>query len=163
MIKNKEIGKIDSLHLSDYILKHYGPMSHLKLQKLLFYSDAYHLAYFGKELIEDKFEAWVHGPVSRKVYNSLRDKSILYSDLEYSDTGVDVDSEFEKLCSDQKAMLNDILSNLSEWSGFQLEAATHQEEPWRNARTGYSPGSKCNVKISKKLTEEFYKNEINEW
>lgn len=37
---------IDSIILSDYILKHYGPMSHLKLQRLLFYCDAYHLAYF---------------------------------------------------------------------------------------------------------------------
>lgn len=45
----KNMGTIDSIILSDYILKHYGPMSHLKLQKLLFYCDAYHLAYFDKE------------------------------------------------------------------------------------------------------------------
>lgn len=75
---------IDSIILSDYILKHYGPMSHLKLQRLLFYCDAYHLAYFDKELITDKFEAWVHGPVSRKVYGSLKDKYMLYEELTYS-------------------------------------------------------------------------------
>ena len=67
-----QLQKIDVLVLSDYIIKHYGPMSHLKLQKLLFYCDAYHLAYFDTELISDKFEAWVHGPVCRKVYDSLK-------------------------------------------------------------------------------------------
>lgn len=69
---HKSLQKIDSVVFSDYILKHYGPMSHLKLQKLIFYCDAYCLAYFDKELVTDQFEAWVHGPVSRKVYNSLK-------------------------------------------------------------------------------------------
>lgn len=45
----KSMETIDSIILSDYILKHYGPMSHLKLQRLLFYCDAYHLACFDKE------------------------------------------------------------------------------------------------------------------
>lgn len=43
--------KIDSIDLANYILYKYGSMSHLKLQKLLFYCDAYHLAYFDEELI----------------------------------------------------------------------------------------------------------------
>ena len=72
MVKTKEYKAIDSIVLSNYILKHYGPMSHLKLQKLLFYCDAYCLAYFGQELITDQFEAWVHGPVSRKVCQRMR-------------------------------------------------------------------------------------------
>ncbi len=60
----KEIAKVDSLLLSEFILFKYGPMSHLKLQKLLFYAQALHLAYFDEPIIEDDFEAWVHGPVS---------------------------------------------------------------------------------------------------
>ncbi|MBR2290865.1 MAG: DUF4065 domain-containing protein [Prevotella sp.] len=63
MVKISEYKTIDSIVLSNYILKHYGPMSHLKLQKLLYYCDAYSLAYFGEELITDQFEAWVHWPV----------------------------------------------------------------------------------------------------
>lgn len=53
MEATKHLGKIDSIVLSNYILKHYGDMSHLKLQKLLFYCDAYCLAYFGEELVTD--------------------------------------------------------------------------------------------------------------
>ena len=106
MKMHKSLQKIDSVVFSDYILKHYGPMSHLKLQKLIFYCDAYCLAYFDKELVTDQFEAWVHGPVSRKVYNSLKDKSILYSDLIYSKKeGEDVDVEFGKLTQDQQDLI----------------------------------------------------------
>lgn len=153
--------KIDSVLLSNYILKHYGPMSHLKLQKLLFYCDAYHLAYFDVELIEDKFEAWVHGPVSRKVFDSLKDKSLLYSDIEYVDNGIDIDETFESLSSLQKDLLNNILSTLSTWTGTELEASTHDEKPWLEARLGYGEADRCHELISKETTRTFYKRDLN--
>ena len=151
MKMHKSLQKIDSVVFSDYILKHYGPMSHLKLQKLIFYCDAYCLAYFDKELVTDQFEAWVHGPVSRKVYNSLKDKSILYSDLIYSKKeGEDVDVEFGKLTQDQQDLILSVLGDLSKWTGIELEA-----------RKGYSEADKCNELISKDTTRLFYKTEIN--
>lgn len=159
MEATKHLGKIDSIVLSNYILKHYGDMSHLKLQKLLFYCDAYCLAYFGEELVTDQFEAWVHGPVSRKVYNSLKDKSILYSDVAYSDTGVDVDAEFEKLSSDQKELITKVLVDLSMWKGMELEKATHEELPWIAARGNRGEADICHEHISKSLTQEFYAKE----
>lgn len=155
------IQKIDSIVLSNYILKHYGPMSHLKLQKLLFYCDAYHLSYFNVELIDDKFEAWVHGPVSRKVFDSLKDTSLLYSDVEYTNNGVDVDKEFELLPSLQKELLKDILSTLSTWTGPELEASTHNEKPWLEARIGYGEADRCHELISKETTRVFYKKDLN--
>ena len=153
--------EIDSIALSNYILKHYGPMSHLKLQKLLFYCDAYHLAYFDKQLISDKFEAWVHGPVSRKVYQSLRDKSILYADIAYSPIeGVDEDGDFESLTSSQKELLNSILLDLHTWTGLELEMSTHNEKPWIEARRGYGEADKCCEEIDKEITRIFYKKDI---
>ena len=162
MKMHKSLQKIDSVVFSDYILKHYGPMSHLKLQKLIFYCDAYCLAYFDKELVTDQFEAWVHGPVSRKVYNRLKDKSILYSDLIYSKKeGEDVDVEFGKLTQDQQDLILSVLGDLSKWTGIELEAATHKEKPWLEARKGYSEADKFNELISKDTTRLFYKTEIN--
>lgn len=156
------IHKIDSLLLSNYILKHYGPMSHLKLQKLLFYCDAYHLAYFDVELIDDKFEAWMHGPVSRKVYNSLKDKSMLYAELSYSSSiEEDVDKDFRELTQDQQTLIVSVLDDLSTWTGLELEKATHNERPWIEARIGYAEADKCHEIISKKTTQTFYKNEQN--
>lgn len=158
---NSTLQKIDSILLSNYILKHYGPMSHLKLQKLLFYCDAYHLAYFDVELIDDKFEAWVHGPVSRKVFDSLKDKSLLYSDIEYVDNDTDIDNKFASLLSLQKDLLNNILSTLSTWTGIELEASTHSEKPWLEARVGYGEADRCHELISKDTTRSFYKRDLN--
>jgi uncharacterized phage-associated protein len=38
-------------------------ISNLKLQKLLYYSQAWHLAIFDRRLFPERFQAWVHGPV----------------------------------------------------------------------------------------------------
>lgn len=154
--------KIDSVVLGNYIIKHYGPMSHLKLQKLLFYCDAYHLAYFDTELVEDEFEAWVHGPVSRRVYDSFKDKSVLFADLAFSDLNVaDPDAVFEQLASSQKQFIIEVLDTLTQWSDLDLETATHSEEPWKMARMGYAAGDKCSVPMSKELTRTYYKQELN--
>lgn len=161
MIKTNDYKTIDSIVLSNYILKHYGPMSHLKLQKLLFYCDAYCLAYFGQELIVDQFEAWVHGPVSRKVFNELKGQAVLYTDVAYSETpGMDVDAEFAKLTTDQQALIKDVLNQLTSWTGLELERATHSERPWQLARVGYDDAQPCHEIISKEETARFYKRDI---
>ncbi|MDE6668372.1 MAG: DUF4065 domain-containing protein [Muribaculaceae bacterium] len=158
MIALPKTNQIDSIVLANYILKHYGPMSHLKLQKLLFYCDAYCLAYFGQELISDKFEAWVHGPVCRKVYNEMKGASVLYTDMAYSSiNGIDEDITFDQLAIDVKDLINDILTNLTTWSGIELERATHRERPWIEARHGYSEAEKCYVEISKITTRDYYR------
>jgi len=161
MLIKQTLAKIDSIKLGNYIVKHYGPLSHLKLQKLLFYCDAYHMAYFDEELIVDRFEAWAHGPVSRRVYNSFRDKSVLYADICFEQTEVpDPDGHYNELSSSQRGFVTEILENLAPWSDTELETATHSEQPWIEARRGYSPGDKCSVLISKETTRNFYKKEL---
>lgn len=157
MIAEEKNCQIDSVVLANYILKHYGPMSHLKLQKLLFYCDAYCLAFFGQELINDKFEAWVHGPVCRKVYNEMKGFSVLYTDMSYSPMAVNEDEIFDTLPLDVKDLLKDVLDSLSNWTGIELERATHRELPWMEARRGYAEADKCHVEISKETTRTFYR------
>lgn len=160
MIATTKQSKIGSVVLANYILKHHGPMSHLKLQKLLFYCDAYCLAFFGEELIPDKFEAWVHGPVCRNVYNQMKGASVLYTDMSYSPLpGIDEDATFEMLPIDVKELVKDVLDNLTQWSGIELERATHREQPWIEARRGYGEAAKCHVEISKETTKTFYRSQ----
>ena len=40
-----------------------------KLQKLCYYAQAWHLAMYGSELCTASFEAWVHGPVNRMLWD----------------------------------------------------------------------------------------------
>jgi len=157
----KELGKTEALTLANFILKHYGPMSHLKLQKLLYYCEAYHLAYFNRSIIDEEFQAWIHGPVCRRVYDEMKAESILYSDIAF-DNNSNPDYEIEtNLTSDQKQLLKDVLEILSTWTGFELETSTHKEAPWINARRGFGPADRCDTNISKEEMKEFYKNELN--
>lgn len=160
MIAVTKSGKIDSVVLANYILKHFGPMSHLKLQKLLFYCDAYCLAFFGEELISDRFEAWVHGPVCRKVYNEMKGASVLYTDMSYSPiSGINEDVIFDKLPIDIKDLINEVLANLTPWTGIELERSTHRELPWIEARRGFSEADKCHREISKATTQSYYRTQ----
>jgi uncharacterized phage-associated protein len=46
-------------------------LTHLKLQKLLYYAQGWHLAFFDVPLFEDPIEAWRHGPVVGSLYLTL--------------------------------------------------------------------------------------------
>lgn len=160
MQATKDISKTSAITLSNFILKHYGPMSHLKLQKLLYYCEAYHLAYFGDSIINENFQAWIHGPVCREVYNALKGRSILYSDISF-DNASNPDEEIAVLTSSQINLISDVLATLSTWQDGELEAATHREQPWITARRGYMPADRCEVEISKEEMMHFYKAEFD--
>ena len=162
MVVSKEITKANVVEFSNYILKHYGPMSHLKLQKLLYYCEAYHLAYFEAPLINENFQAWVHGPVCREVYDILKDKSILYSDIAFDNLS-NPDTEIERLSTTQLNLIEDVLKSLVKWTDLELEAATHKEQPWLTARKGYSPNQRCEIEIDKNEMRIFYQKESESW
>lgn len=157
----KGIGQINAQMLADYILQKYGFMSHLKLQKLLYYCEGYHLAYFDYNLMPEEFEAWVHGPVCREVYDNLKGSSVLYTDLGFTGNHNPEVELNNILSSDQLHLLIDVLTELSTWTGLELENATHKELPWCEARKGLSPADRCENKISKETMKSFYKAELN--
>jgi uncharacterized phage-associated protein len=159
----KEIKKVDSNLLAEYILQKWGNMSHLKLQKILFYVEAYHLAYFDNSIIDDNFQAWVHGPVSRKIYDLLKDKSVLHAELGYvkEANGADPSDVLKKaLTKDQIDFINETVDELNQFSATQLENMTHTEEPWLAARKGYGIADRCEVIINKDLMKKFYRQEV---
>ena len=52
---------------------HIDTMTHKKLQKLCYFAQAWYLANYGRPLVANRFEAWVHGPVSPDLYSRYRD------------------------------------------------------------------------------------------
>lgn len=70
----------------DYIINRFerggkNDLTMLKLQKLLYYAQAWYLVNKGKNkrLFIGKFEAWVHGPVNREIFNRFKETHSLYS------------------------------------------------------------------------------------
>lgn len=161
----KSIASVDSGLLADYVLSTHGPMSHLKLQKLLYLIEGYHLAYFGRALVEDEFQAWTHGPVSRKVFDSLKDKSRLYAEVGYEpgpDSDVNPAKQIKSLLTeDQMDLVDEVLDLYDKESGFDLEALTHAQTPWINARRGLPLGAKCENVISKEDMRQYFSQFLN--
>lgn len=63
----------NSREITDWILSKIDfdagdTISPLKLQKLLYYCQAWHITIFDEKIINEDFEAWAHGPVLRSVY-----------------------------------------------------------------------------------------------
>ncbi|BFI68410.1 MULTISPECIES: Panacea domain-containing protein [Yersinia pseudotuberculosis complex] len=139
--------------VADYLLcfaqEHGDVMTPLKLQKMVFYADAWFMALNdGEELVADKFEAWVHGPVARDLY-------IRFADYKWQPiTGEIKCPELPKCVYEH---LDEIYQVFGGYSAYELEQLTHQEEPWVNARGELAENAVCRNIIDKNLTAEFYR------
>lgn len=152
------LARVDSRELANYILAKVGPMNHLKLQKLLYYVEAYHLAYFDTSIIDDDFEAWLHGPVSRKIWDHMKESANIYDLINCPEDKNDIANDFKNtITEDQLGLINDVLEEYGKESSYRLECMTHDEDPWKKAREGYAPGDKCEAIIDKGLMQKFYK------
>lgn len=55
-----------------YILKRAGPMTAWKLQKLVYYSQAWSLVWDERPMFQEPIQAWANGPVCPALYNKHR-------------------------------------------------------------------------------------------
>ena len=151
-------------NISDYIISRLTKgtddrsLNPLKLQKLLYYVQSWHLAFEKTPFFEGKFNAWVHGPVNRDIYDRFRDK-MLFFPLD-SDNIKDINS-IDTISSKDKLYIDSILESYAIFSGVQLEDMTHNEEPWIQARKGYKPNERCDVVIDEKLMGDYYRARLS--
>lgn len=124
-------------------------ITHLKLQKLVYYAQAWSLALLDRELFAEDFQAWAHGPVVESVYHEY--KASRWDALPEP-------AEAPELDEDVDDFLDDILDVYGDYSAKHLEVLTHQEEPWRQARGNLPPESRCNRIISKQVMKQYYRN-----
>ena len=117
-----------------YILKIYAPMAEkhgsmtaMKLQKLVYYCQAWSLALDNKPLFGEQIEAWVHGPVVRKLFELNRGR--------YEIRGLTPGKgSTKKLAKEQQALVDRIVERYGPLKPNHLTELTHQEQPWREAR-----------------------------
>ena len=65
---------VNVLDVAAYILQSAGDMTAMKLQKLVYYTQAWSLVWDDKPLFEEKIEAWANGPVIRELYDAHRSR-----------------------------------------------------------------------------------------
>jgi uncharacterized phage-associated protein len=133
----------------------------LKLQKLLYYVQAWHVTFFGgRRCFDSAFEAWVHGPVSPPIYRRFRDSKSLYSTVGTEDCRPDFN--LDNIPAKIQAHINSVLEVYAPLTDDQLEIMTHEEAPWIKARDGYAPGQRCQVAISEAEMQAYYGQRLRE-
>lgn len=126
-----------------------------KLQKILFYAQAWYLVKKGEPLFPDStFEAWSHGPVNHLVYDSY--KAFRYHPI--------IDSNLEQPCLEEgeKEYLNTIWEIYGSYSADQLEELTHNEGPWLEARNGLPDSAYSNEIITSESIVAYYSDVLKE-
>lgn len=144
--------------IADYIIHRSAedgrPLNLLKLQKLAYYVQAWHLALYYKPLTSARFQAWVHGPVSRQLYDRFK-SNMLYDVV----TVADIRPGFSaaRLPQEAREFMNAVLDEYGKFSGSQLEELTHKEKPWADARVGFGEFDRCENEISEETMGAYYR------
>lgn len=124
-------------------------MSAMKLQKLVYYSQAWSLAWDDKPLFPEEIQAWVHGPVVKELYRDHRGKYMVEpSDFPSGDAS--------RLDAEQVETIDSVLSSYGRMSAGQLSELTHAELPWKRARSGLESGDPGTFAISHESMQEYY-------
>jgi len=102
-------------------------VSNLKVQKLLYYAQGFHLALNnGRPLFLEPIVAWRHGPVVRPVY---ADYAGYGAGAIPPPNGFDPDAHDLR---DVRDLLDEVYSVYGQYSAWRLREMTHAEPPWRD-------------------------------
>lgn len=130
-----------------YILKQKGSVTAMKLQKLVYYSQAWGLVWDEEPLFESSIEAWANGPVIPDLYREHQGQFKVSSISQGSS---------DNLSDDQKETIDKVLEFYGDKSAHYLSDLTHAEEPWKQAREGVMPGHRSSNKITLASMAEYY-------
>ena len=149
---------LNAQHIADYFLwkayREKKQITNKKLQKLLYYAQAWSLVLRNKKLFSDKIEAWVHGPAIRDVYFEY--KNFGFSPI----TKIVSDGEIKKIPGETKRFLNQVWSVYGKRDPEYLEMLTHSETPWLEAREGLQSHESSKNEISLKTMKAFYSKKL---
>jgi uncharacterized phage-associated protein len=110
------------------------PVDPLKIQKLVYLAQGWHLAFLGKPLIKEKIEAWRYGPVVPSLYRMCRKYGVSPIDTE-----VDVPEDAPILDDSNKAIIDEVWKKYGRRTGIELSMMTHEPGyAWDVVRRGNS-------------------------
>ena len=126
-------------------------MTNMKLQKMLYYQQGFHLAYFGTPLFDEDIEAWMYGPVIPVIYEEYKS---------YGRNGIEPNRELAFSFEQKKelALFNEVCKVYGAYSAIGLMNMTHEEMPWKSTPTGEGEGHI----IAKEKMQSFFKKRLKD-
>lgn len=132
-----------------YILSKLGTCTHMKLQKLVYYAQAWSLVWDETPLFDCPIQAWANGPVVPSLYTRLRGRfQVSPTDLPQGHP--------EKLTDAQRETVDAVLKFYGDKPPQWLSDLTHLEKPWLEARKGIPNGEPSSVEITMADMAEYY-------
>jgi len=137
-------------HVANYILlfsRSY--VTKYKLGYLCYYSQAYHIAWSGKQIFNEDFVAWMNGAVSKDLLERLKDNfEVPITTFSYAD--------INELYEDERESIDVILNTYQEMKPFQLRNQIRDEDPWKLARKGVPEYQQSDNIITKQSMFDYY-------
>ena len=139
-----------SVHdVARYILQKRGSMSTWKLQKLVYYSQAWHYVWEDEQLFSEPVEAWADGPVVPVLFKEHKGKYTL-------STSTYTQGSLRNLTASQRGSIDAVLGFYGDKSGHWLSELTHKEAPWKEARAGLGKNERGHKKIELEAMGRYY-------
>lgn len=135
--------------VAQYILEQRGRMTAWKLQKLVYYGQAWSLVWDEEPLFPERIEAWANGPVVPELYRVHRGKF----NVQKIGSG-----DASRLSDEQVETIDAVIETYGDKGSEYLKNLTHRESPWLDARTkaGLHEGERGNAQITLGAMMDYY-------
>lgn len=130
-----------------YILQKQGAMTAMKLQKLVYYSQAWHIAWTDDVLFRERIEAWADGPVCPDLFRAHKGQFRLEALPQGNPAS---------LTARERETVDKVLSFYGDKSPQWLSDLTHKEDPWNEARDGLPSRAICQDEITPESMARYY-------
>ena len=127
-------------------------ISNLKLQKLVYYAQAWYLALHDEPLFSEDFEAWVHGPVIPELYQK-------YQEFGWHPIEQEVEPDLPPGVTE---FLDEVSQEYFACDAYELEQMIHIEVPWNRARGNLLPDAPSEAIIRQEWIKEYFQKRAEE-
>lgn len=128
--------------LAKYILSITDKITTMKLQKLVYYSQAWSVTLNDEPIFDEPIRAWSDGPVVRELFLLHKGQW----DIDFGSLSI---GDPEVLTPQQKDIVDRVIEKYGDLDAEDLSLKTHQEDPWKHA---------ADI-ISEYAMKNYYKNE----
>lgn len=134
--------------IAEAILSKHDTMTAMKLQKLCYYAQAWHLVWEEKTLFPQRIEAWANGPVCPDLYERHRGK--------FTVSPGEIELNSRQLDEDERTTIDAVMDFYAHRDAHWLSRLVHAEAPWREARGGIPFGEPCTNEITHGAMSRYY-------
>ena len=148
-----EIKKSKIEQIANYIITQMDEVTPLALEKLLYFSNGVNYVLNGSQLIDEELQAWVHGPVYKKMYDKYKHKK-------YNPINDGIYSTHGCMCSlltpEEIKSIDLVINTFGLYSPKILENISHTQDPWKEKRVGYKDDEAGNELIDEQSIKNYY-------